>query len=151
MVVHRIEYWVDGVPGKQNPGDPYSRPLTNAANAKKLDELLNARRCDPQLPTSLRAGPTAWREFLKQEKSPKEWNNSTKFQVMAGLGVIQSQEVATMLLETFQDLKQDIVTTGYLPKRDITHVGPACECRCPVHLRRDCTNRRHRQHQGGPS
>ena len=27
MVVYRIEYWVDWVPGKQTPGDPYSRPL----------------------------------------------------------------------------------------------------------------------------
>jgi len=122
MLVHRIEFWVDWVPGKQNPGDPYSRPLTNSEDAKKLDELLQARRCAPQLPTSLRAGPTAWREFLKQETKPSTWTSTTKFQVMAGLGVIQPQEVASMLLETFKDLKQEVVTTGYWPKRDVTNM-----------------------------
>ena len=120
MVIYKIQYWEDWVPGKQNPGDPYSRPLTNAKDAKKLDELLKAKRCAPQLPTSLRAGPTAWREFLKQKKKPSEWNNSIKFQVMAGLGVIQPQEVAEMLVETFRDHKQPFVTTGYWPKRDRT-------------------------------
>ena len=38
MVVHRIEFWVDWVPGKQNTGEPCSRPLTNATDAKTLDE-----------------------------------------------------------------------------------------------------------------
>ena len=52
---------------------------------------------------------------------------------MAGLGVIQPQEVALMLLETFKDLKQEVVTTGHWPKRNITnswypHVSTIVQC-----------------------
>ena len=52
-----------------------------------------------------------------------------------GLGVIQPQEVAEVLLETFKDLKQEIVTTGYWPKRDSTntwypHVSTIVQCIC---------------------
>ena len=84
MVVHRIEFWVDWVPGKQNLGDPYSRPLTNSEDAKKLDELLHAKRC---------------------------------------------------VLETFKDLSQEVVTTGYWPKQNITnswypHVSTIVQCIC---------------------
>ena len=54
---------------------------------------------------------------------------------MAGLGVIQPQLVAAMRLDTFKDLKQEIVTTGYWPKRDITnswypHVSTIVQCFC---------------------
>ena len=36
--MYRIEIWVDWVPSKQNPGDPYSRPLTDKAAAEELDK-----------------------------------------------------------------------------------------------------------------
>lgn len=122
-------------PRETRPWGQLQQAADNSEDAKKLDELLHAKRCALQVPTSLRAGPTAWREFLIQEARPSTWTGTIKFQVMAGLGVIQPQEVALMLLETFKDLNQEVVTTGYWPKRNITnswypHVSTIVQCIC---------------------
>ena len=70
--VYRIRLWYDWVPSKQNPGDPYSRPLTDAELSAELDKQCGAARKEPLLPMSIKMKPTAWREILKQPKPPTE-------------------------------------------------------------------------------
>ena len=68
--VYRVWLWYDWVPSKQNPGDPYSRPLTDAEMARELDRRCAAQRKQPLLPMSLCMQPVAWQSILKQEANP---------------------------------------------------------------------------------
>ena len=76
-----INLWFEWVPSKQNPGDPYSRPLTAAEEAVDLDNLLKAERWDPIWPSFLRSSPSSWRSVLSSPTSPKDWSVSKQVSV----------------------------------------------------------------------
>ena len=71
-----IHLWFEWVPSKQNPGDPYSRPLTAAVEAVDLDNLFKAERWDPIWPSFLRSSPSSWRSVWSSPTSLKDWSVS---------------------------------------------------------------------------
>jgi hypothetical protein len=111
--VYRIHLWFDWVPSKQNPGDPYSRPLTDSELANELDKQCAAQRVEPELPLSLWMRPHAWRGILSQTEEPTTWPNALKFDLLTRLGLIQPSGLAEMLLQTVDPDKAPCLLLGY--------------------------------------
>ena len=113
--VYRIHIWYDWVPSKQNPGDPYSRPLTDAKLAKELDDRCSAQRVSPVLPLSINMRPVAWRNILGQDKKPELWPRALRFDLLTQLGLIQPCQLAEMVLSTVDENKAQCLLLGHWP------------------------------------
>ena len=93
---------------KQNSGDPYSRPQSDAEKADKLDRHLGAQRCEALLPLSLAMEANAVAHRATIAETVRKWKGNYKWEIVTGLGIAQPQQLVQMLLETIDLLAEKI-------------------------------------------
>ena len=97
IAAFEIRVWVEWLPSKQNPGDPFSRPLTHKKGAFEIVGHIDAEWSPPVLAPTVVQSPHAWEWAMSSKVDPALWSNSQQLKFVAELGALEPAELASAL------------------------------------------------------
>jgi hypothetical protein len=110
-----IQVWVQWLPSKQNPGDPFSRPLTDQKEAFAIAKAIGAEWTPPIMPPTIVQSAHARGIAMQSSTGPSSWSTQDQLAFVAELGALDAKDLGKALLAAVRPLPegQPILRLGY--------------------------------------